>query len=326
MSAPAYVELAVTTNFSFLRGASHPQEFVAQAAEYGLSGLGLADRNTVAGLVRGHSAALEMSAEGKPLRFLPGVRLVTEDGFETLAYPMDRQGWGRLCRLLTAGNRRSRKGECRFTFAEMLEAAEGQVFVALPSGRKPEPAPSFLARLEALAAAAPGRVWLGASHRRRGDERRRLGLLAETGRRLGTPMVALSDALYHHPERRPLQDVLTCIREGCTVEAAGYRLEANAERHLKPASEMARLFRDHPEALTRTVEIADHCDFALSQLKYEYPDEPVPPADRHKSIWRRRLGTGPATGATRTEFPIKSPQHWPRNSPSSPRWSSPTTS
>ena len=292
MSAPAYVELAVTTNFSFLRGASHPQEFVAQAAEYGLSGLGIADRNTVAGLVRGHSAALEMGAEGKALRFLPGVRLVTEDGFETLAYSMDRQGWARLCRLLTAGNRRSRKGECRFSFADMLEAADGQVFVALPSGRKPEPSPGFLARLESLAAAAPGRVWLGASHRRRGDERRRLGLLAEIGRRLGTPMVALADALYHHPERRPLQDVLTCIREGCTVEAAGYRLEANAERHLKPAAEMARLFRDHPEALARTVEIADHCDFALSQLKYEYPDEPVPPGRQaqeylEETTWHR---------------------------------------
>jgi error-prone DNA polymerase len=277
VSPPAYVELAVTTNFSFLRGASHPQEYVMQAAAYGLSGVGIADRNTVAGLVRAHSAAREMAAQGKPIRFLPGVRLVTEDGFETLAYPTDREAWARLCRLLTAGNRRSRKGECRFSFPELLQAADGQVFVALPSGRRPEPPAAFLARLEALAAAAPGRVWLGASHRRRGDERLRLGLLAATGRRLGTPMVAVADALYHHPERRPLQDVLTCIREGCTIGAAGYRLEANAERHLKPAEEMARLFRDHPEALDRTQDIADLCGFDLGQLTYEYPDEPVPP-------------------------------------------------
>ncbi|MBE7248384.1 MAG: PHP domain-containing protein, partial [Actinomycetospora chiangmaiensis] len=273
VSAPgsgAYVELAVTTNFSFLRGASHPQEYVAQAAVYGLAGIGVADRNTVAGLVRAHAAARQSEAEGTPLRFLPGVRLVTEDGFEALAYPMDREGWGRLCRLLTAGNRRSRKGECRFSFTEMVEAAEGQLFVAMPSGRRPEPSGAFLARCEALAAAAPGRVWLGASHRRRGDERLRLRLLDETGRRLGTPMVALADALYHHPDRRPLQDVLTCIREGCTIDKAGYRLEANAERHLKPAAEMARLFREHPEALGRTVEIAEHCTFDLAQLHYEY--------------------------------------------------------
>ncbi|MCJ2015480.1 error-prone DNA polymerase [Methylobacterium sp. J-076] len=276
MSA-GYVELAVTTNFSFLRGASHPQEYVVQAASYGLTGIGIADRNTVAGLVRAHSAALQMENEGTPLRFMPGVRLVTEDGFETLAYPMDRGAWGRLCRLLTAGNRRVRKGECRFSFTELLEAADGQVFVAMPSGRRPEPSAAFLARLEALAAAAPGRVWLGASHRRRGDDRLRLGLLDGIGRRLRTPMVALADALYHHPDRRPLQDVLACIREGCTLDAAGYRLEANAERHLKPPGEMARLFGDHPEALARTLEIAAHCDFTLSQLHYEYPDEPVPP-------------------------------------------------
>lgn len=277
MSTPSYVELAATTNFSFLRGASHPQEYVVQAASYGLAGIGIADRNTVAGLVRAHSAALQMEKEGTPIRFLPGVRLATEDGFEALTYPMDRDGWGRLCRLLTAGNRRARKGECRFSFTELLEAAEGQVFIAMPTGRRPEPQAGFLARLEALAAAAPGRVWLGASHGRRGDERLRLRLLEEIGRRSGTPMVAVADALYHHPDRRPLQDVLACIREGCTLDAAGYRLEANAERHLKPEAEMSRLFRDHPEALARTVEIAAHCDFELSQLNYEYPDEPVPP-------------------------------------------------
>ncbi|GJE38013.1 error-prone DNA polymerase [Methylobacterium persicinum] len=272
-----YVELGATTNFSFLRGASHPQEYVMQAAAYGLAGIGIADRNTVAGLVRAYSAARQMREDGTPVRFLPGVRLVTEDGFEALTYPMNRTGWGRLCRLLTAGNRRSRKGECRFSFTEMLDAAEGQVFVAMPSGRRPEPPAAFLARLEALAAAAPGRVWLGASHRRRGDERLRLCLLDGIGRRFGTPMVAVADALYHHPDRRQLQDVLTCIREGCTVPTAGYRLEANAERHLKPGAEMARLFRDHPEAVARTAEIAAHCDFDLSQLCYEYPDEPVPP-------------------------------------------------
>ncbi|MCJ2113394.1 error-prone DNA polymerase [Methylobacterium sp. E-025] len=282
MTAAAYAELAVSTNFSFLRGASHPQEYVEQAIAYGLRAIGIADRNTFAGVVRAYAAArVKPERPGAKdiwnIPFLPGVRLVTEDGFEAVTYPMDRAGYGRLCRLLSSGNRRARKGECRFSFAEMLEAAEGQVFIAMPPGRRLVPPVAFSARVEALAAAAPGRVWLGASHRHRGDERRRLGLLAELGHRLGAPMVAVSDALYHHPDRRPLQDVIACIREGCTLADAGYRLEANAERHLKPPSEMARLFADHPEALARTVEIAEACGFSLGMLSYEYPKEPVPP-------------------------------------------------
>ncbi|KST58511.1 DNA polymerase [Methylobacterium sp. GXS13] len=293
-----YAELALTTNFSFLRGASHPQEYVVQGAAYGLAAIGIADRNTVAGVVRAHAAAQALEAEGLKIRVLPGVRLVTEDGFEAVTYPADRQAWGRLCLLLTRGNRRSRKGECRFTFAEMLEAAEGQMFIAIPPpwppGRRLRPPDGFLGRLEALAAAAPGRTWLGASHARRGDERRRLGFLAELGERHGAPMVAVSDALYHHPERRPLQDVVACIREGCRITQAGYRLEANAERHLKPPDEMARLFADHPEALARTVEIAQSCSFSLGQLHYEYPDEPVPPgrtpqAYLEEKTWERAL-------------------------------------
>ncbi|KAB1075365.1 DNA polymerase III subunit alpha [Methylobacterium planeticum] len=284
-AAPAYAELAVSTNFSFLRGASHPQEYVEQALGYGLSAIGIADRNTFAGLVRAYAAA--RVKPGKPdgprrpetwnIRFLPGVRLVTEEGFEAVTYPMDRTAYGRLCRLLSAGNRRSWKGQCRFGFTEMLEAAEGQIFIAMPPGRRLTPPKSFAAHLEALAMAAPGRTYLGGSHAHRGDERRRLGGLAEIGDRLGAPLVAVSDALYHHPDRRPLQDVLTCIREGCRLAEAGYRLEANAERHLKPPAEMARLFAEHPHALHRTLEIAEACDFSLGELHYEYPDEPVPP-------------------------------------------------
>ncbi|MCJ2103598.1 error-prone DNA polymerase [Methylobacterium sp. E-046] len=272
---PDYAELAVTTNFSFLHGASHPQEYVVQANAYGLAAIGIADRNSVAGVVRAHAAARALEPEGTAIRILPGVRLVTEEGFEAVTYPMDRAAWGRLCRLLTLGNRRVRKGACRFSFAEMLDAAEGQIFIAMPPARRLSE--GFRARLEALAAAAPGRTFLGACHARRGEERRRLGLLAELGAAVGAPMVAVSDALYHHPERRPLQDVVACIRAGCRIGEAGYRLEANAERHLKPPAEMARLFADHPEALARTGEIAQACEFSLAQLHYEYPEEPVPP-------------------------------------------------
>ncbi|GEP04144.1 error-prone DNA polymerase [Methylobacterium oxalidis] len=318
MSVP-YAELAVATNFSFLRGASHPQEYVEQAVAYGLSAIGIADRNTVAGLVRAYAAA-RVKPEGlrdrsRPetwrIRFLPGVRLVTEEGFEAVTYPMDRAAYGRLCRLLSAGNRRARKGACRFAFAEMLEAAEGQIFIAMPPGRRLTPPEGFAARLEALAAAAPGRTYLGGAHVRRGDERRRLGLLAELGERLGAPLVAVSDALYHHPDRRPFQDVVTCIREGCRLTEAGYRLEANAERHLKPGHEMARLFADHPEAVRRTLEIAQACGFSLGELTYEYPDEPVPPGRTaqeyleaktfERAAWRFPDGLPPGVEATLRE-------------------------
>ncbi|MDQ0520280.1 error-prone DNA polymerase [Methylobacterium gregans] len=280
-----YAELAVQTNFSFLRGASHPQEYVEQALAYGLTAIGIADRNTTAGLVRAYAAArVKPGGPRRPgdpetwrIRFLPGVRLVTEDGLEAIAYPMDRAAYGRLCRLLSAGNRRARKGECRFGFDAMLGASSGQILIALPPEGGVEPPDTFLDRLARLAEAAPGRTYLAGSHGRRGDERARLGRLAEIGDRLGAPLVAVSDALYHHPDRRPLQDVVTCIREGCTLAEAGYRLQANAERHLKPADAMARLFADHPAALARTVEIAESCSFSLGDLAYEYPDEPVPP-------------------------------------------------
>ncbi|MGU3536950.1 error-prone DNA polymerase [Methylobacterium sp. A54F] len=280
-----YAELAVTTNFSFLRGASHPQDYVEQALDYGLAAIGIADRNTVSGLARAYAAARVKPAgprrAGDPeawrIPFLPGVRLVTEEGFEAVTYPTDRAAYGRLCRLLSTGNRRAAKGTCRFAFDEMLGAAEGQVFLAMPPERRAVPPRAFAERLAALAEAAPDRTYLAGSHARRGDERRRLGLLAELGRRLRAPLVAVSDALYHHPDRRPLQDVLACIRQGCTLETAGTRLEANAERHLKPAAEMARLFADHPDAVARTLEIAAACSFSLGELKYEYPEEPVPP-------------------------------------------------
>ncbi|KQT90581.1 error-prone DNA polymerase [Methylobacterium sp. Leaf466] len=290
----SYAELAAATNFSFLHGASHPQEMVARAAQLGIAAIGIADRNTLAGVVRAHAEALRLAREGSPIRFIPGVRLVTECGFAVVAYPMDRAAYGRLCRLLTDGNRRCVKGDCRFGLDGLLAAAEGQILIAMPAAAA-GPSDGFVANLRELAAAAPGRTYLAGSHRLRGDERRRLGLLAELGQRLGAPLVAVSDALYHVPERRPLQDVVTCIREGVTLAEAGFRLEVNGERHLKGPQEMARLFADHPEAIARTVEIAQACDFSLAELRYEYPDEPVPPgktAQRHLAdrVWERARG------------------------------------
>ena len=281
----AYAELAVITNFSFLRGASHPREMVETADELGCFAIGIADRNSFAGVVRAYD-----EAKNRTVRLLVGTRLVTVDGFEVLAYPTDRAAYGRLCRLLTAGNLTAEKGECHLTFEQILGASEGQMLIAIPPvalfardtfpGRSAAPRPGnesdFTHRLSALVRAAPGRTFLAGIHYHRGDEPRRLGLLAELGERIGAPLVAVNDVFYHVPERRTLADILTCVREKCTIAEAGLRLSVHAERHLKSPAEMARLFARFPDAIARTITIAEACTFSLGELEYEYPDEPVP--------------------------------------------------
>jgi error-prone DNA polymerase len=265
----SYAELVAATNYSFLRGASHPHEIVQQAAAHNLAAIGIADRNSLAGVVRAYEAARDAG-----IKLIVGARLVTTDGFEVVCHPADRAAYGRLCRLLTEGNRRAPKGECHLSFEEILAAQEGQIFIALPPRVL---TPAFSARLAALAAAAPGRAYLGASFAYRGDERRRLGELNELAAEAGALLVATNDVIYHEPAQRPLADVLACIREKCTIAEAGFRLEANAERHVKDGAEMARLFARYPEAIARTREIADRVHFSLEALRYEYPDEPSPP-------------------------------------------------
>ncbi len=265
----AFAELVAATNFSFLRGASHAQEMVGQAAELGLAAIGIADRNTLAGVVRAHTAAKEAG-----IRLLVGARLVTSDGFQAACYPTDRKAYGRLCRLLTAGNRRAVKGQCHFSFEEMIAASQDQIFIVLPPRQI---GLEFAERLSTLAAAARGRTYLGAVFAYDGSERRRLGELNELSLQTRAPLVATNDAHCHHPSRKPLADVLACIREKCTIADAGYRLAANAERHLKSGAEMERLFAQYPQAVARTIEIANRITFDLKELAYEYPDEPVPP-------------------------------------------------
>jgi error-prone DNA polymerase len=264
-----YAELIAATNYSFLRGASHPHEIVLQAAAHNLAAIGIADRNSLAGVVRAYEAARDAG-----IKLIVGARLVTTDGFEAVCHPIDRAAYGRLCRLLTDGNRRAPKGECHLSFDEILAAQEGQIFIALPPRAL---TPAFAERVAALAAAAPTRTYLGASFAYRGDERRRLGELNELAAKVGAPLLATNDVIYHEPARRPLADVLACIREKCTIAEAGFRLEANAERHLKDGEEMARLFAPYPEAIARTREIAARIHFSLGDLRYEYPPEPAPP-------------------------------------------------
>src|SRR5262245_15102410 len=264
----AYAELAVTTNFSFLRGASHAEELVDCAKRLGLAGLGIADRNSVAGLVRVHTKAKEL---GLPI--VVGARLVfSDDTPDILAYPQDRAAWGRLTRLLTLGKRRADKGDCILGLPDLLEYIQGLNLIVLPPARfEANKLGALLARL--VKDASRQSVWLAASLLYRGDDGRRLARLAHIASETRVPLIAINDVLYHVPERRTLQDVVTCIREHVTLTVAGRRLEANAERHLKSPGEMARLFRAVPEAVAQTLRFFERCRFSLDQLKYEYPDE-----------------------------------------------------
>ena len=316
----AYAELAVTTNFSFLRGAAHPEELVATADELGLAAIGIADRNSFAGVVRAYS-----EARTRKIKLVVGVRLSTVDGFELLAYPIDRAAYGRLCRLLSAGNLKAKKGECHLTFEEILAASAGQMLIALPPSARlresEDPAldsrfrgnerkiNDFSKRLSTLARAAPGRTFLAGTHYHCGDEARRLRLLAELGERLNAPLVAVNDVLYHAPERRPLADVVTCIREKCTIAEAGLRLAVNAERHLKSPAEMARLFKDFPDAVARTLDIVEACGFSLDELHYEYPDEPVPPGKTAQQHLEDLTWAGAQKRYPKHKYPEGVPDH-----------------
>jgi error-prone DNA polymerase len=264
-----YAELAVTTNFSFLRGASHGHELVARAAELGLAAIGIADRNTLAGVVRAHVAAREFG-----LRLVVGARLVPQDGPEIIAYPMDRKAYGQLSRLLSEGKMRAPKGDCHITVSDILKASDGMILIVLPPDVLTD---DFISILKTVSESAAGRTYLAARYAYAGRNHERLSRLDEIASFTGAPMIATNDVLYHVPERRPLQDVLTCIREHCTVETAGFLLAANGERHLKDGAEILRLFKGFEHAVAQSVAVMERCRFSLDELSYEYPDEPVPP-------------------------------------------------
>ncbi|MBO9710499.1 MAG: error-prone DNA polymerase [Caulobacter sp.] len=270
MSMPAYAELQATTNFSFLRGASHAGELMTTAEGLGLAAVGVTDRNTLAGVVRAWAAAEKLK-----VRALTGCRLDFMDGTPSLlCYPTDREAYARLTRLLTLGQRRAEKGACHLGWKDFLDHAEGQLALIVPPERLDA---AFEADLPRLAGALRGNVWLAASRAYAAQDLKRLARLDELARAAGAPMVATNDVLYHGPERRPLQDVMTCVREGCSIQEVGFRLEANAERHLKTPAEMARLFARWPAAIEATTEIVGRIGFDLGDLKEQYPDEPVPP-------------------------------------------------
>ncbi len=270
-----YAELAITTNFSFLRGASHPREFVIAGALQGHYAIGIADRNTLAGIVRAYDEWHNPRLPKNKPKLLIGSRLVFRDGTpDILAYPTDRAAYGRLCRLLSMGKLRAKKGECFLDFADLFQWHEGLLFIVMPPEK---PGEETRSTLDLLAQIARGRVWLAAARQHRGNDRKRLRDLQRLADSRRVPLIAVNDVLYHAAERRELQDVVTCIREHVTLNEAGKRLEANAERHLKSPEEMARLLRDYPRAIAETINFADRINFTLDQLKYNYPDEPIPP-------------------------------------------------
>jgi error-prone DNA polymerase len=292
-----FAELVVATNFSFLRGASHPSDMVACAIALGMTGIGIADRNTVAGVVRAHVALKEAREKVGDIdfRLIVGARLVFVDGTpDIVAYPATRRGWGRLTRLLSRGNLRSKKGGCILHLSDLVEFLDDLLLIVLPHAstneerpcRKPVPYegleiddvdPGLLDEvLRKLCDKAGGRVWLGATMPRKGNDARRLVRLDEIAKAAGVTLLATNDALYAERDDRPVYDVLTCIREGMTLVEAGQRLEGNAERHLKGPAEMARLFAACPETIAATQDLMERVGFTLNDLKYEYPHEPVP--------------------------------------------------
>ncbi|SNR87494.1 error-prone DNA polymerase [Puniceibacterium sediminis] len=297
-----YAELCVTSNFSFLTGASHPEELVLRAAELGLDAIAITDRNSLAGVVRAYSALKTLRKEahealrirsshqidtcsrqevGSPqdlavptMRKLPrlviGARLALRDcPVDWIALPTDRAAYERLSRLLTRGKRRADKGECHLDLADLLEGCQGMILIALP----PPDLVQARTPIQTLARRFPGHVFLGAAPRYDGSDQAWFDACAQLALRCAAPMVAVGDVLMHHAARRQLADVLTCLREGLTIDRIGTRALPNAERRLKGAEDMARLYRQHPAALRRTLEIAVRCCFELSELSYEYPDE-----------------------------------------------------
>ncbi|QUS54409.1 error-prone DNA polymerase [Pseudovibrio brasiliensis] len=299
-----YAELCVTSNFTFLTGASHPEELVVRAASLGLSGIAITDRNSLAGVVRAYSALKELTrkrdealavrsshrtdpssrrdiVEGvedlkEPILSLPrllvGCRLVLEDSpVDWVALPQDRPAYARLSRLLTKGKRRTEKGECQLFFKDLLEGARGVILIALP--QEALDGELIHEHIRQAAHTYPSYVFLGAAPQYDGSDQAYFAGCAELALRLATPMVAVGDVLMHHGRRRQLADVLTCIREGLTIDKIGRHALPNSERRLKTPAEVLDLYRAHPAAVKRTQEIANRCSFCLSQLSYEYPQE-----------------------------------------------------
>lgn len=267
----SYCELQITSNFSFLRGASHPEEMIEQAALLGYPKIAITDVNTLAGIVRAHVAARKHN-----IKLIPACRLELLDGPSLLAYPTDQAAYGRLSALLSLGNLRAEKGKCHLYQKDVFEHQQGIIFIAIAPDvldKGFDFQATFPQDLQTYQKAFGTSLYLAANRNYQGQDQKRLFRLNELSKNLGIPLVATNDVYYHDLNRRELQDILICVREKCTIQTAGFRLHRNAERHLKPIEEMQRLFRQYPDAIQRTLEIAELCQFSLDSLEYIYPEE-----------------------------------------------------
>ena len=277
---PDYIELQVTSNYSFLRGASHIEELLIAARALGMENLAITDHNTLAGIARAHARAQEAG-----IQLIVGCRLALRDGLPLLVYPLDRAGYSRLCRLLTLGKGRTGKGGCDLAWSDLAASAEGLLVILLPD-QADDRLGMELRRMHGVFA---GRCYLQLCLRRRPGDAARLHRLHEMAQDARVPCVVTGDVLFHTPARRILQDVVTCIREGCTIDDAGFRRERHADRHLKSPAEMWRLYHAFPDALRRTAEIAARCGFSLAELRYQYPDEAEVPGETPQQALARQV-------------------------------------
>jgi error-prone DNA polymerase len=287
----AYAELHCFSNFTFLEGASHAEELVQQAAVLGLKAIAITDRNTLAGVVRAHTAAKDAD-----IQLIVGAQLDFADAPSVLCLPTDLAAYSRLSQLISAGRLRVPKGECLLFWADLTERLDGQQIVLLAP---PKPDQDFITRMQNLRDCIGDHLSLGISNLLRGRDRQRIDVWAKIARQENVALLALNDVLYHRPDRARLQDVLAATRHRCTVQQLGLRAESNAERHLKPSEQMAELFRDYPQALSRSLEIAARCRFSLSEIKYVYPEEsrgnsPTPQAELERLTWEGAAKRYPA--------------------------------
>ena len=264
----SYAELCATSNFTFLKGASHPEELVRRAGELGLRALAVCDCNTLAGVVRAHAAAKEIG-----LQFIVGTRIVLQDGGNFLVYPMTRKGYGQLTRLLTRGKRRAEKGSCILHYDDLADFSEECVIVGAPPDILDEEMTLFGEHMAKLSKRRAGDVYLGAAPYYDGRDGTRFEQLHHLASSLDIPLLAMGNVLMHDSARRALADVLSCIREKTTIDKLGRAALPNTERRLKSPFEIRRLFAGYEGAVATSVEIAERCRFSLDELRYEYPDE-----------------------------------------------------
>lgn len=296
MDEPRFFEIGAKTNFSFLEGAARPEEMIVSACMLGLSGLGIADRNSVAGVVRAYNQTKEMTAlferqreKGReagedeaiePCRFHPGARLVFADGTpDVLAYPKNRKGWANLCRLLSTGNLRAEKGACILEEWDLLEWCHEMMLAVVPDFSRAEDK-VYLAELDERLGLYRERfrknIYLALSPTYDGRDPLVFAVFAQIARQNRVPLIATNLPIFSLPYRRSLADVVTAIRHHVTIQEAGFRLAPHGDRYLKPAYEMARLFRAYPDAVANTATFFGRLSFSLKELEHNYPDESVP--------------------------------------------------